>query len=106
MADHFGKDTYRHLAPLPMNESVWQEVQEQLPFSPQQWRIVEGILRGAKDKEIAQQLEVSFHTVRTYLNRMFVRSGTKDRMELVLHIFALAQRAALKDSASDGCPQR
>ena len=80
------------LPPLPMDETTWQEVACELALSPQQLRIVELILRGQQDREIAARLGVSFHTVRTYLKRIFDRAGVADRMALVLRVFALAQR--------------
>jgi len=80
--------------PLPMDEITWRRVSEKLALSGQQLRIVELILRGRQDKEIAEELSVSFHTVRTYLRRIFDRTKVTDRIGLVLHIFALAQAEA------------
>jgi len=57
-------------------------------------RIVELILRGRQDKEIAEELGVSFSTVRTYLKRIFDRTEVNGRNGLILHIFALAQAEA------------
>ncbi len=47
--------------------------------------------RGRQDKHIAEALNLSVPTVRTYLTRIFVRTDTPDRLGLVLHVFALAQ---------------
>ena len=41
------------------------------------------------DNEIAATLGLSFSTVRTYLDRVFERSGVSDRMHLVLRIFSI-----------------
>jgi len=57
-------------------------------------RIVELILRGRQDKEIAEELGVSFSTVRTYLKRIFDRTEVNGRNGLILYIFALAQNEA------------
>ncbi len=78
-------------SPFPMSEAVWQEIANRLALSPQQIRIVELLLRNKQDKEIAAELGLSFPTVRTYLRRIFDRVGVKDRMGLVLHVFAIAQ---------------
>ena len=79
------------LPPLPMSQSTWQAIAKTLAFSPQQTRIVELILRGRQDKEIAAELGLSVPTVRTYLKRIFDRSDVSDRLSLVLRIFAMAQ---------------
>jgi len=65
-------------------------VVETLQLAPQQARIVELILRGLRDKQIAAELGLGVPTVRTYLKRVFVRVGVQDRVELVLRVFAVA----------------
>ncbi len=75
--------------PLPMAQSTWEAVALELEFSPQQTRIVELILRGQPDKEIAANLGLTVPTVRTHLRRIFDRTGSANRLNLVLHIFAL-----------------
>lgn len=76
---------------LPMDQSTWKAVSRSLALPPQQVRIVENILCGKQDKEIAETLGVSIPTVRTYLGRIFDRLGVHDRLSLVLHIFAKTQ---------------
>ena len=76
---------------FPMNAETWHSVAETLSLSPQQARIVELILCGKQDKQIASELELSVPTVRTYLKRIFDRTETSDRLSLVLYIFAIAQ---------------
>ena len=77
--------------PLPMSRVIWQTIVNDLALSPQQMRIVELILRGKQDKEIATALSLSVPTVRTYLKRIFDRCGVSDRLSLVLLIFSKAQ---------------
>ncbi|MGD9689488.1 MAG: helix-turn-helix transcriptional regulator [Phycisphaerales bacterium] len=74
--------------PLPFPTEVWAGIVAKLKLAPQQTRIVELILRGMKDKQIASELEISVPTVRTYLGRVFVRLGVRDRVELILNIVA------------------
>lgn len=78
------------LRPLPLNQSLWDVIAQQLGLPPQQKRIVELILRGQQDKQIASRLNISFPTVRTYLERIFDRLEVVDRMDLVLLIFSLS----------------
>lgn len=75
------------LRPSPFHPTEWERLTEALGLSPQQAKIVELILRGAGDKQIAAALGLSKHTVRTYLNRIFSRLGVSDRLELVIHVF-------------------
>ena len=79
---------------LPMDEATWQSISDELQLSPQQTRIVELILCGYQDKEIADELALSVPTIRTYLKRTFDRIAVADRMGLVLHVFAKAQEYA------------
>jgi DNA-binding NarL/FixJ family response regulator len=74
-----------------MDQTTWKAVAKSLGLPPQQLRIVEGILSGQQDKEIAESLALSVPTVRTYLRRIFDRVGAKDRVSLILTIFAKAQ---------------
>ena len=64
----------------------WHESIRSLELSPQKTRIVGLILQGKGDKEIASDLDLSKHTVRTYLNRIFARLGVADRVGLVVHV--------------------
>jgi DNA-binding NarL/FixJ family response regulator len=77
--------------PLPISEDGWKRAAAALRLSPQQARIVEGLLRGMRDKQIAADLDLSVPTVRTYLARMFIKIGVADRVELILRVVALSQ---------------
>lgn len=79
------------ITPLPMDQATWDTIAETLELSPQQKRIVELILQGQQDKEIAATMELTIPTVSTYLKRIFARTGVSSRMQLVLRIFAMAQ---------------
>jgi DNA-binding NarL/FixJ family response regulator len=82
------------LPSLPLDQTTWKLIARDLLLSDQQTRIVELILRGRQDKEIADELKLSINTVRTYLKRIFDHAEVKDRMLLVLKIFAMAQKLA------------
>ena len=75
-----------------MTPQVWQAIVIELKLSPQQTLIVESILRGNQDKQIAEELDLSVATVRTYLNRIFECTDVRDRLNLVLMIFKMAQQ--------------
>lgn len=73
------------------DEETWALVIEALGLSPQQARIVELILQGQCDKQIACKLGKSVATIRTHLGRIFDRNNLGDRSELILLVFAVTQ---------------
>ena len=66
----------------------WKGLVRALDMSGRQAEIIELILQGKKDKQIAMEMGLSKHTVRTYLNRIFARMEVTDRLGLVLRVFA------------------
>ncbi len=85
-------DSNATLLPLPMDEAIWKTIADRLALSSQQTRIVEQILCGKQDKEVASTLGLTVPTIRTYMKRIYARTGTNDRLTLVLHVFAMAQK--------------
>ena len=55
----------------------------------QQIRVVELILSGKQNKEIAAAMELSVHTIETYLKRTYARTNTDSRTNLAVHVLAL-----------------
>lgn len=77
-------------ASIPLEPGIWLEVVRVLNLSSQQAKIVELILCGACDKQIARRLSLSVATVRTYLKRIDERLGVGGRVELVVRVFVTA----------------
>jgi DNA-binding CsgD family transcriptional regulator len=75
-----------HLPLLSSKE--WTRLISDLALSPRQAQIVEHLLHGESDKQIARSLEISVPTVRTHMGRLFHKFGLNDRVELVLYVFA------------------
>jgi DNA-binding CsgD family transcriptional regulator len=65
----------------------WIELTNNLRMSTRQAQIALCLLSGLGDKQIASQLGISVHTVRTYLDRMFTKMDVRDRNEMVVSIF-------------------
>jgi DNA-binding NarL/FixJ family response regulator len=82
----------QNLPDLPLPPEKWRDLVERLQLPPQQIRIVELILRNCCDKQIATELGLKVPTVRTYLQRTYMRLDVSDRVELVLRLFALSHR--------------
>ncbi len=66
----------------------WLQIQSDLSLSSRQIAVVQQLFLGHSDKQIAKELCISIPTVRTHLNRLFLRFSVQDRCELVLRVFA------------------
>jgi DNA-binding NarL/FixJ family response regulator len=53
------------------------------PLSPREVEILQKIAYGATTKEVGDQLGISFHTVKTHLERIFEKLGANDRAQAV-----------------------
>jgi DNA-binding NarL/FixJ family response regulator len=69
------------------SRAEWEELSEKLGLSPRQAQVASLLMRGLADKQIAMNLDISTHTLRTYLDRMFTKMQVSDRCELIVHIF-------------------
>jgi DNA-binding CsgD family transcriptional regulator len=52
-----------------------------MALSPRQREIMHLVVTGLSDKEIAARLQVSPHTVRTHLQRLYAQHGLRNRAE-------------------------
>ncbi len=87
------KDLFTTIPSVKLDPGLWTQIVEALGLSPQQSRVVELILQGMCDKQIAAELRLGVPTVRTHLGRIFQRINVGDRVELVLRVFAATQAA-------------
>lgn len=71
-------------------------------FTPRELDVLAAVGRGASNGEIAAELNLSPATVRTYVSRMLLNSGSRDRSQLVV----LAYESGLLDAVRDGPPSR
>jgi DNA-binding NarL/FixJ family response regulator len=61
------------------------------PLSPREVEILQKVAYGSTTKEVADELGISFHTVKTHLERIFEKLGANDRAQAV----AIAIRSGL-----------
>jgi DNA-binding NarL/FixJ family response regulator len=80
------------LPPLPYSAAQWQLLVRNMELSGQQAEVVEWILRGACRKQIATAMGIEQTTIKSYLDRVFARTGTRDCMQLAMHTIALLLR--------------
>ena len=73
-----------------MDDWVWGQLIIRLGLPKQQLRLVRLVLMRFQDSEIAEEMDISTSTVRTYLTRIFHRTETRDRIDLVITLFTMA----------------
>jgi DNA-binding NarL/FixJ family response regulator len=59
-------------------------------LSKREQEVVRGVADGLSNREIAQNLGLTEHTVKNYLFRIFDKLGVSSRVEVVLYAFGLA----------------
>ena len=80
------------LPPIPLLEGHWKAIVKEMGLSARQAEIVELVARGASLREVSVALEISISTIRTQQERIFDKTGTNTRGELLLRILALSHR--------------
>src|SRR6266567_1339252 len=76
-----------------IEEVQYFEQRPQTPLSRRESEILQKVAYGATTKEVARDLEISPHTVKTHLERIFEKLGANDRAQAV----AIALRQGLVD---------
>jgi DNA-binding CsgD family transcriptional regulator len=80
------------------SEKEWRQVVEDLELPPRQAQVIQHMLHGRSDKQIAQELGIAVPTVRAHVTRLFRRFELSDRIELVLHIVGHVHRRSKRNS--------
>src|SRR6201986_792435 len=78
---------------FPFTHAEWTRAIDKFNLTARQIKVVEQILRGQKDKQIADALHLSEATVRRHVSRVFARLGVNDRVQLILTLLAAARAA-------------
>jgi len=95
-------DYLKNFPPLPLDDGHWRAIVDAMQLSAQQARIVELVLRGLCDKQIAAAMGISEPTIRTYLLRISAKTRTHGRMELAMHVMAISHQVV----PERGCHQK
>jgi DNA-binding NarL/FixJ family response regulator len=75
---------------LPLGSDHWRAIFEHLRLSPMQVEVTTLLLRGAARKQIADALDIAEPTIKTYLDRIYARTGTTDPMQLAMRVLAVS----------------
>jgi DNA-binding CsgD family transcriptional regulator len=73
------------------NESEWSKLIEHLALPERQAEILNLLLHGENDKQIARKLKISQPTLRTHLQRMYGRFNVSNRTSLVVELVRLGR---------------
>lgn len=65
----------------------WGQIVTALELPPRQAEILELLLNGYSDQEMAERLSIELPTIRTHFGRMFDRFHVRDRTALVVALF-------------------
>src|SRR5579864_1458866 len=71
-------------------------------LSKRELEVVRCVAEGLSNREIAQRLGLTEHTVKNYLFRIFDKLGVSKRVEVVLYAYSLGGVASLAESANVG----
>lgn len=74
---------YGRSIPLTLDESPLKAMAVEHSITPRELEIVELILKGRSNKQIADQLCIAHHTVKNHLYRLYQKLEVKNRYELV-----------------------
>ena len=55
-------------------------------FTKREQEIINLLLEGKSNKEIAKELYISFHTVKTTLENIYLKTGIHNRLLLAIYI--------------------
>ena len=79
-ADGSDESTRTNIAPVPKNTEHEQRLSQ---LSPTQRRVYDEFQLGRSEKEVANALEMSIHTVHAHAKKMYAKLGVSSRAELL-----------------------
>jgi DNA-binding NarL/FixJ family response regulator len=85
-------------------DEAWKAIADSLELSPRQVDVARCAMTGQEDSEIAKALNVSLHTVQTYMKRLHDSLGVCNRMELAIRLFAAYHAWRIDTPPPTGCP--
>lgn len=97
-----GEESFRDLAEGPLFlEWEWLKICELLALTERQAAVLQGLLHGIDDENIAKRLGVTPPTVRSHFQRMFRLLDVPDRTGLVVAVFKIFRGAIMPQSVRE-----
>lgn len=86
-----------------LSQVEWTEIGAQLTMSSRELEVVQMIFDGCIEYQIARELDISIHTVHTYIKRVYAKLNIHDQRELIVKVFsAYISLRAVNDDPSAG----
>ena len=82
------------------SEQDWIRLKEDLGLPSRQAEVLECVLSGMADKQIARATGISVNSVRGHMNRLFRKFGSNDRVELIICMFGYLREYRLPDDSA------
>jgi DNA-binding NarL/FixJ family response regulator len=78
------------LPALPLPHDLWLKIANSMKLSGKLCLVVEYVLRGMSDIQIEDTMEISHSTLRTYFDRIALRTGMRRRVEIFRRVLAVS----------------
>ncbi len=83
-------------------QTRWQQLSKHLGLSRRESQMAQAIFDDHSEQVIAERLEISVHTVHTYLKRLFQKLDARSRVEVVCILVAAERRLDKQSPQGDG----
>jgi len=93
-------DALRETEPMRLLDSKGEAI-----LSKREQEVVTCVAEGLSNREIASRLNLTEHTVKNYLFRIFDKLGVSSRVEVVLYVFRLRKDLVSADLPGNQCMQ-
>lgn len=98
--DSSGADIPDSTFAQPIDPDRWSAAVAAMKLTPQLARVVELVMQGLTNKQIATAMDLSVDTVKDYLKRISTRTGTQGRYQLMLYVVSISDDV-LRSETSD-----
>ena len=76
-------------SPEFLTPGEWEHLVKHLGVSPREGEVLAQLLRGATEDQIARNLRLASGTVHTYLRRVYLKLGARNRAQAIAHVFGV-----------------
>ncbi len=90
---------HKRLGAAILGHHAWSEIAKALGITARETQIIQAVFDNLTEKEIAERLKISPHTVHMHMNRLFNKLTVRSRTELVLRIVEELVTLTLSETA-------
>lgn len=74
---------YSHVIPSAVDQTQMESMKKKYGISQREWEIIDLLLHGKSNREVAEQLCIAHHTVKNHVYRLYQKLGVHKRYQLV-----------------------